>query len=168
MPTGRAKISAMRNRLLPAVAGSVVLSATIAAVLVSGSASGSAQRAPQTLQLTQLDRDFTYVDAPPKAGDNKPPSGGDELVIGGKIAEGGSTSIVCTVTHPGARAAGICIGVLELAGGEITFVGGGSLAGNTTTSAVTGGTGEYAGASGTLTSKSSNSSGRTTLTVSLD
>jgi excisionase family DNA binding protein len=43
--------------------------------------------------------------------------------------------------------------------------GAGNLPGNTTTSAITGGTGDYTRASGTLSSKSSNSGGKTILTV---
>jgi hypothetical protein len=149
--------------LIPAAAA-----AALAAAALAATASGAS--APATLRLTQIDHHFKLVDVAPRGGDAKPPSQGDELVIGGRLRQGGrsagSSNLVCTVTQPGRRAVADCTGTLVLRRGDISFAGVSAFAKQINVAAVTGGTGDYAGATGVVTT-SDGSGSRTAITVEL-
>jgi hypothetical protein len=149
--------------LIPAALAAAVTAAALAA-------SASGDPSPATLRLTQLDHHFKLVDVAPRGGDAKPPSQGDELVIGGRLRQGaraaGSSDLVCTVTQPGRRAVADCSGTLVLAHGDITFAGVNAFAQRSNVAAITGGTGDYAGATGTVTTRDG-AGDRTAITVEL-
>ena len=128
----------------------VVTAASVLAIVAtaSGHATG------RTIHLVQHDKHFAFIDNPPKGGMQKPPSQGDQYVIGGVDTENGkpagTTNLVCVVTQPGKKAVSTCNGSLILAKGTITATGVSSIATNSDTYAITGGTGAYAGARGVL------------------
>jgi hypothetical protein len=138
---------ARMKHLLSAALGAAAVLAVVAAT-ASGHASGT------TITLVQHDSSFQFVDIAPKGGAQKPPSQGDEYVIGGTDTENGKpagrTSLVCTITRPGAKGLSQCVGTLILPRGTISASGVSYLATNSDTYAVTGGTGAYVGARGTL------------------
>ena len=149
-----------------------VLSAALAVTVVGlAVVSSNAQQpgAPTgTLQLVALPKDnrFTFVNNPPKQGPRRPPSPGDFGVLrhtklrntsGERV---GNARVVFTTTG---RDRAIAHGVFQLGGGLIVFDG---IADGPTphTHAITGGTGAYNGAAGTLTVEDRR--GRTSFTFS--
>ena len=132
-------------------------------ILAILSASGSAQ-APgaTTLQLFERERgsSFGFVDNPPKIKNrrNARVSVGDVFAFSSPVFDQsratrlGTVSVQCTVTKPGteARSESICVGAFQLKDGTIALTA--PLKGDprTVTVAITGGTGAYAGARGTL------------------
>jgi hypothetical protein len=141
-------VARMKHLLTAAIAAAVVLA--IVAAAASGQSTGT------TIRLVQHDKHFAFIDNPPKGGMQKPPSQGDQYVIGGvDSAHGkpaGTTNLVCVVTQPGAKAISTCTGSLILARGTITAAGVSSVATNDDTYAITGGTGAYVGARGVIVS----------------
>ncbi len=135
------------------IAAGIAVVALVAAIATNA----SGQTGPQTRQFIQTEQQFGFVDAPPKGGLSKPPSVGDVYVIGGKLTENGnaagSTDIVCTVTRPGKKGASQCSGTVVLTDGAITLSGVSHTATNSDSYAVTGGTGDYTGATGVITTK---------------
>lgn len=107
-----------------------------------------------TIKLVQRDEHFQFIDVAPKGGARKPPSQGDEFVIGGMLTEAGrsagTSNFVCTVTQPGSKGLSVCVGTLVLNGGTVTINGVSRLATDTDTYAVTGETGRYASATGSV------------------
>lgn len=149
-------------------AAAVTAAAATSAVAVNASGQTSASQ-PQTIHVTQVDRAFKFIDVAPRGGTSKPFTEGDAFVIGGKLLDGskavGKSDLVCTTTQPGKKGGSLCDGTLVLSGGQITFSGYNTVADvPATVFAVTGGTGSYAGASGTVTAKDAGD-GRTKLTV---
>jgi hypothetical protein len=136
----------MKHLISAALCASAVLA--VVAATASGHSGGT------TIKLVQHDSNFQFIDIAPKGGDQKPPSQGDEYVIGGNDTENGKpagrTSLVCTVTKPGAKGLSQCVGTLILPKGTISASGVSYLATSSDTYAVTGGTGAYVGATGTL------------------
>lgn len=129
------------------------------------SASGSAQApGPTTLQVFERERGshFGFVDNPPKVKNerNFKASVGDVFAFNSPIFDQsratrlGALGVQCTVTKPGseARSESICVGAFRLKDGTIALTG--TLKGDpdTVVVAVTGGTGAYTGARGTMTS----------------
>jgi hypothetical protein len=137
---------------------SAALVAAAIAVAIATTASGTPVSAHSARTLTFLSHDsnFKFIDLPPKGGENKPPSEGDEFVIGGTLAQGGktvgTTNLVCTITQPGAKGLSACSGIATVPGGTLAIQGASYIAGNSDTYAITGGTGRYAGAKGTAAS----------------
>jgi hypothetical protein len=144
--TAPRSVRPMKHLISAALAAAAVLA--VVAATASGHSSG------QTIKLVQHDSSFQFVDVAPKGGAQEPPSQGDEYVIGGTDTENGKpagrTSLVCTITKPGAKGLSQCVGTLILPRGTISASGVSYIATNSDTYAVTGGTGVYAGASGTL------------------
>jgi hypothetical protein len=138
--------------------------ATVAALALM-SASGSAQTPGTTLTLFERDRgsSFGFVDNRPRSKNDRV-SVGDMFAFNSPIFDQARTtrlgvlSVQCTVTRPGKelRAESVCTGVFRLREGMITLAT--SIKGDpeTVTAAVTGGTGAYNGARGSLTSRSVN------------
>jgi hypothetical protein len=134
----------------------IVTALVLIAVAAAAAATASSRSAGSSLELVQHDAHFQFVDVAPRGGVQKPPSEGDEYVIGGSLAEAGkpagTSNLVCTVTQPGRAGASECVGTIVVAGGTISFSGFSRLATNGDVFAVTGGTGRYVGASGTIVS----------------
>jgi hypothetical protein len=150
------------------VAAVAAATATATVVTASGQADPSATPAGTTIALTQVDRAFKFVDVAPRGGPGKPFTQGDAFDIGGELRRGGravgKVNLVCTTTQPGRRGGSLCTGVLVLARGQISFSGYNTVADvPRTVFAVTGGTGTYSGARGTVTAVDKH--GRTGLTV---
>ena len=134
---------------------SAALAAAAIAVAIVTTASGQTAPAHTATTLTFLSHDvhFEFIDVPPKGGERKPPSEGDEFVIGGRLEQEGkavgTTNLVCTITQPGNHGVSSCTGMAIVPGGTLAIQGVSYIAGNSDTYAITGGTGRYAGATGT-------------------
>jgi len=135
----------------------LIIGAALSVGLIGGllaTSGGAQQQAPTgTLQLVALHKEdrFNFVDNPPKQGMRRPPSPGDIGVLRHKLRNTsgdrvGSARVVFTSTGRGE----IVYGVFKLGGGLIAFEGLSGLS-RTDTHAITGGTGAYNGAAGTLT-----------------
>jgi hypothetical protein len=146
---------------------------TVAAAAVLGSGAVAQGPADGPLTLTELDRGSTFThirnteDTPEQANLR-----GDLIVFTNPLADAsgkvvGRLHVSCTTTV-GARdfrnSVLTCHGVMVLRGGTLTVQALVRLSAPTTTGAVTGGTGAYANARGTLVSKSVGRNNRTTIT----
>jgi hypothetical protein len=145
----------------------------LGAVVVLAGCGGSSgtQFKAQTLTFDEKDTNvFGFVDAPPmtKTGPQGPEkvSNGDEVtfrsdLIDSSGADVGDLDATCTFTDAGSdgkfeSSHTVCTGVATVPGGSLTLnVGGKAFASNTTNGAVTGGTGDYAGATGSFVSAGS-------------
>jgi hypothetical protein len=162
------------QKLSRLLASAMVLGFCILPVLAG---SVSANVGPTTLTFKELEKGstFHFVDNPPEAtlkGGVASFSPGDMLISSNPIAmEGkvvGKLRTICTATTAGNtknyNAAGFyCTGIAKIPGGSLVLVGEASK--GLDESSVTGGTGIYAGARGTLVSK--NEKGGSTVTVTL-
>jgi hypothetical protein len=106
-----------------------------------------------TLKLVMEEVGFNFVDNPPRQGFNSPPLMGDQLTITSDIrtrsgARAGTFAATCTVARGGVRPNLVCYGLYSLKGGQIAGIAGPG-AGNQTRVAIVGGTGVYAGVTGT-------------------
>ena len=140
----------------------VVLSAALAAVLLLGVAVVSSGVAEQpgppagTLDLVQLNREssFKFIDNPPRGGEDQEPSPGDMAIIGATLRDtsnrrAGRLHVVFTRLEGRRKYVDSVDATFRVEGGYIV-VGGISHGGRTDDAAITGGTGRYAGARGTL------------------
>jgi hypothetical protein len=151
------------------------LGATTAAVvlagLVAGCGGGGTTFGAQTLSFTerQNDNSFSIADNPPTspASTDEPTlSNGDQITFTSDLLDSagkdvGDLDATCTVTatktgsFDDSRAQ--CVGTAAIPGGSLTLaVGGAAFGAGTTRGAVIGGTGDYAGATGTFTSSDEN------------
>jgi hypothetical protein len=158
---------------LPSVArmkhlSTAALAAAAVLALVATTASGHSSAT--TIALVQKDHHFQFVDVAPKGGLRKPPSQGDQYVIGGNLTASGKTAglsnLVCTITQPGKNGISECVGTVILAKGTISFGGVSHIVTSGDTFAVTGGTGAYVGVRGVLIG-SQGTGGSTNITVKL-
>jgi hypothetical protein len=151
--SGRSRLLVMKS-LIYAVPVAVAVVAVVAAGALGKSS--PAVTASTTLKFVEHDSAFAFVDIPPKGGARKPPSQGDEFVIGGRLTQAaktvGTSNLVCTITQPGKNGLSTCAGTLIVPGGTITAQGISYLTSNTDTFAVTGGTGRYASVTGVVVS----------------
>jgi hypothetical protein len=145
----------------------VASTAVVLAVLVTGCGGGQASLTKQTLTFTERQNDdsTSFVDNPPKssaANDEPTLSPGDQLTFTADMLDRsgkdvGDLDVSCTVT---ATTTGSfddshaqCFGTADIPGGSLTLaVGGNAFGAATTQGAVVGGTGDYAGATGSFTS----------------
>ncbi len=152
----------MSHRVL--VAAAVV----VLAALVAGCGGGGTTLGKQTLSFTekQNDNSFSFADNPPKSspsnGDEPKLSNGDQITFTAEMIDRsgkdvGDLDATCTVTatttgsFDDSRAQ--CIGTATIPGGTLTLtVGGKAFGAGTTHGAIVGGTGNYAGATGSFTS----------------
>jgi hypothetical protein len=139
----------------------IVLAAASAAVvaLATGvvSTGGAQQPSPPTgtLQFVQRDRDVTFklIDIPPRQGERRPPTPGDGFLIrggfrdqaGNRVGHLQATFVITDAKREEAQVSGTFI----LSDGHIVVAGAETKA-NPDFFAITGGTGRYAGARGTL------------------
>jgi hypothetical protein len=155
-----------RNRKAVALLASAAAVTTTALVLTAG---GQAQQpSGQTLVLQNAQIKLATVDVPPLVRSKRSPeTPGDEVIATSKIsgAATGGRYLFCAAAKQGAsieKALYSCQVTYSLANGTITAAGVGRIGASAPiTVAVTGGTGAYASARGTLTS----SNGKDTLTL---
>ena len=125
---------------------------------------GPALAAPTVLHFEETEKGatFAFVDNPPTAkkhhGFPTKISAGDMFVFSNPLLEGGkrighlSASCVATKSTKKFNLAGFnCTGTFVIPGG--TLIASATITGNSTEGAIVGGTGRYAGASGTFTTK---------------
>jgi hypothetical protein len=153
----------MTHRVLVAAVAAVVL----AALASSCGSGGGTTFAKRTLTFTerQNDESFSFADNPPRStatGDEPKLSNGDQLTFTADLIDSsgndvGDLDATCTVTatttgsFDDSRAQ--CLGTADLPGGTLALtVGGKAFGAGTTRGAVVGGTGDYAGATGSFTS----------------
>ena len=152
----------MTYRLLTAAA------ALLLAALVAGCGSGGTALSRHTLTFTerQNDHSFSFADNPPKSsaanGEEPKLSSGDQITFTADMIDSsgkdvGDLDATCTITatttgsFDDSRAQ--CLGTADVPGGTLTVtVGGKAFGAGTTRGAVVGGTGDYAGATGTFSS----------------
>jgi hypothetical protein len=133
----------------------VVLLAAYAAAQ-AGASTGSTRAI--TLHLVEKQFGFNYIDNPPRQGRNQPPLMGDEFVFSSELQTRSGQHVgwldaTCIITRGGVHGHGPCYGVFSLKGGQLVGMAAFSES-NVTNIAVTGGTGAYAGATGTVRSVS--------------
>jgi hypothetical protein len=145
----------------------------------AGIASAAAPATTLTFKEPEKGSTFTYVDvaplAPKKHGFPTAISPGDQIVVTNPLAKGGKTigklRARCTATASAktsspeafATAHFICEGVFSFGGSSL--YGNASLVKGGSEGVITGGTGKYAGARGTLTSKEGKGGSTTTITL---
>jgi hypothetical protein len=166
-----------RSLTRPAIALAMV-GLTALLVAVPATAAGTATT---TIKFSEPEKGstFTYVDlaptAPEKHGFPTAISPGDQLVLTNPLTEGAKTigklRARCTATAPAKTTSNtaflqahfICEGVFTLPGG--TLYASASIVKGGTEGAITGGTGKYAGAGGTILSKEVKGGSDTTITL---
>ncbi len=134
-----------------------VVAATVTAVVFAASG-GAQQPGERTIVLVQREGKVNLVDNPPKAKTGAGISAGDIFVFASKSfsqennARVGTSHGVCVATLGGkdfAQASFYCTGTFVLKDGDIAWAWAGKQ-GRVATLAITGGTGAYEGASGTV------------------
>jgi hypothetical protein len=138
-------------KLKPVAIAAISAAAATAVLAVSASGSTPATQADVAHQYHAGAPGFKYLDlAKPKG-----PSTGDEFIDYATVLSPSSGRRVglfaqtCTATQIAGRLFGVCEGVLKLPGGDLTFAADDNN-NQVSSSAITGGTGTYSRASGTL------------------
>jgi hypothetical protein len=129
-----------------AVAATVVLT-------TAGSAQAPGER---TFKLVEKGGASKFVDNPPKATRRRGPSAGDSFLFSANLYDAGGAkvgyvAVQCTIMPGPAHAQPNCVGTAKLKDGTITVAGLSGVS-NTTIVSITGGTGAYEGARGSVTS----------------
>ena len=131
----------------------------VPAVIAAGVGMSSATAKPKPFKLVESDLKLTAVDLPPTADSaDAPPSRGDMVVFTKKLSTpagkaAGKLHARCVVTEPRASletSVFECTGAYVLHGGQLTIALTAPLASDDLRVAVTGGTGDYAGARGEI------------------
>jgi hypothetical protein len=146
--------------------------AFLAALVAGCSGGGGTALTSQTLRFTerQNDESASFVDNPPKSsaatGDEPKLSPSDQLTFtadmldhSGKDVGDLDASCIVTATSTGSfdDSHAQCVGTADIPGGSLTLaVGGKAFGAGTTRGAIVGGTGDYAGATGSFTSSDEN------------
>jgi hypothetical protein len=126
-----------------------LVAVTLAALVLAAAGALAARggTATQSLRIVATQHDFSEID-----NGKKGMSAGDVFVFSERLAAGGknmgSDHIVCTYTGAWPTATDFCRALFKLPGG--TLVAEGASARGPFTVAITGGTGSYAGARGTI------------------
>lgn len=149
---------------------------TICAALLAFAGTASAATTTLTFKEPEKGSTFAFVDNAPtstkKHGFPTRFSAGDEVIFTNPLeAEGkivGRIRVVCTATNNAgsknfAAAGFVCSGIAKITGG--TLVVAADLAEGSTEGAITGGSGKYAGASGSFVSKEGKGSSTVTVTL---
>jgi hypothetical protein len=137
----------MKRVLLP------LLAAMVAMLVVAAVAGGHGSKGHRSLELVGTEVSFTFVDVDPKQAnpETQAPTPGDGFVLSETLTKNGedfgNSYVQCTFITADVTQ---CIATLDLPNGQITVQGVLRNAPDFTI-AVTGGTGAYSGAGGTLT-----------------
>jgi hypothetical protein len=164
----------IRMRKVPSLLALTALLCCVGALAFAASA--SAANTVLTFKEPEKGSTFAFVDNAPKSqlkhGFPTAFSAGDEIIFTNPLeAEGktvGKIRVVCTATKNAssehfAAAGFLCSGLAKIPGGSLAFAA--LLSEGATEGAVTGGTGSYAGASGTFVSKEGKGSSTVTITL---
>jgi hypothetical protein len=145
-------------RLLPSLA--VAALATGALGIAAAPAVGATAAHTVTFHLVEKDTGFNFIDNPPRQGPNAPPLIGDQFAFTSELqtrsgAHAGWLEATCVVARGGTRAEGPCNGIFALQGGQLMAMAQLRFYGNAPTHVViVGGTGVYAGVTGSVLSVS--------------
>jgi hypothetical protein len=138
-----------------------VFSITIALVGITAlSPAGAARKAASrslTWHLVEKQVGSNFIDNPPRQGFNSPPLIGDQFAFTSNVttrsgAHAGTLDATCTVSRGGDHGTGPCYGVFSFKGGQIAGIAKLSFTSNVTRVIIVGGTGVYAGVTGTVDS----------------
>jgi len=149
-----------RNKRIGAAAVAVA-ALPVTALALQPTNAASTSSAQETFRLVERPGTFKYLDLPPKQrSNNSPPSVGDEIILTSRLYRSGTRvgtlHAVCTVTKRTGnveRTPLSCVGSFVLGRDSIEVAG--IVVTEDIDIAITGGTGRYAGARGTVTAKSS-------------
>jgi hypothetical protein len=111
----------------------------------------------ETLTLSESDKRGTFTPIGEASENSTPPGSGFAFsvpLLDSSQQVVGELNAVCTATKPGPRLLGTCSGTAKVPEGQLALNVGGDI-GENITGAIVGGTGKYAGATGTFTSRSS-------------
>lgn len=166
--------SSTARRRVAAVAVGVAAVPVILIAAHPSTATGTTS-ASATLTFHFRPETFRLIDMPPKAtGENAPPSPGDYFVLTNGLYKAGervgALHATCVVTRRAAhpeRTPLFCSGSYKIPGGSLVGSALLRFGGTTSHIAVTGGTGQYAGASGTST-EVNKANGSGTVTIELE
>ena len=141
------------KRVLAAAAVLVIGAAAVGLSAIAAPSQTSHQGKRVTLRLVTKEVGFNFVDNPPRQGLNAPPLIGDQLTFTSDIqtrsgARAGTFAATCTVARGGVRPNLVCYGLYSLKGGQIAGIAGPGESDDTNV-AIVGGTGVYAGVTGT-------------------
>jgi hypothetical protein len=148
----------------------VILAASLA---VAGLAATPAiAQGPVTITFKEANKGstFRFIDNPPRSKNHRP-SAGDLLVFSNPLvsntgAKRGTLRATCTVTGATAKTTpAVCYGVYSLKEGQLAALVSTDIEASTTKGIIIGGTGAYAGARGTFTSKQNKSGADDTVTL---
>jgi hypothetical protein len=148
--SGRRK---MRSRLMFGALAAAALS-----VIAFGATGASAASRTVTFHLLEKDHGFNFIDNPPRQGPHGAPLIGDQLAFDSELVtpagkHAGWLEATCMVAQGGKHASGPCYGIYALKGGTLMGMAMRKFYGNAPTEiAILGGTGAYAGATGTVRS----------------
>ena len=148
-----------RNKRI-AVTVVAVAAIPVTALSLQPTNAASSSSAPETFRLVERPGTFKFVDVPPRQqSEESPPTAGDQLIFTSPLFRSGERAgklhAVCTITRRTQtwdRIQASCVGTFDLRAGSIQLAVGGRIFEDRLEIAVTGGTGRYAGANGTVTS----------------
>ena len=136
------------------VAAALAVAGAATATAASGHAAAAKARSV-TLHLVRKDIGFNFVDNPPRQGLNAPALIGDQFAFTSNLltpsgARVGTFDAVCTVTRGGVNPRQACYGFYALKGGQLSGM---AVVTNARTNhvSIVGGTGIYAGVTGSAT-----------------
>jgi len=150
------------------VRGAMVMSVIAAAVVLAG-CTDETTGSKQTLNFTEVDKGSNFSPIGTASERSTPPGSGFALSIPLQDSSKktvGSLNATCIATQPGKRLNGTCSGTADVPDGQLALNVGGEI-GEDVSGAIVGGTGKYAGATGTFTSKSSGEGSKDTFNVTL-
>lgn len=139
-----------------------VFSITVVVVGITAlSAAGARKAASRSIAFHLVEKQVgsNFIDNPPRQGFNAPPLIGDEFVFTSDVqtktgAHAGSLNATCMISRGGNNGTGPCYGVYSFKGGQLMGIARLSFTNSRTLIAIVGGTGVYAGATGTVVSVS--------------
>ena len=141
------------KRIVSGVAVLAIAAATLVSTAAAAPSKATHKGKSITLRLVMKEVGGNFVDNPPRQGFNAPPLIGDQFTFTNELqtrsgAHAGQFGATCTFASGGANGLVLCYGFYSLKGGQIMGIAKASGT-NTTRIAIVGGTGAYAGVSGT-------------------
>lgn len=141
-------------------AAALIAAGTLPIAFVALPDTVGATDAAATFTMKEKPLTFRFVDLPPKsASEQAPPSVGDQVIFTSKLSRDGKpygrVQALCSVTQKGDKNGPLllCAGVFNTPDGQITVQTGGRFENQkTVVIAITGGTGDFSSAAGTITS----------------